>query len=587
MSPLLAQAVSSVFLVNPFKAALAVLVALAGGALTSRLVKDIKFCGLPSTPWHAKMIGGTALGLLAVLLVPTFYAGFPLQVALTIAPFLLYWPKRNDAVPEKMRFVIGGAGIKAFLESRRKAQAAGGSRVLFRDSSKKDRPLPPKNEPGFAAHQAAETLVGNAIDRGATRLEIVVKADGATAATTVDGLRSKLDTPAPEATLAAIDLLKEFCGLDPKERRKRQTGACTAAVGDATVSLALMSAGSGSAVQARIDFDVAKRMGKPLEDLGLLPQQMKLLEPILAAENRGGVVLVAAAPGNGLTTTCLALLSKHDAFTNAVKAVERQLVHRVEGVDHQVWQAGGEIDYHTLLQSIVRRSPDVVFVDDISEPGTGKVIAAPTSSDVRFYAAIPVDGVGAAITEWFRAVGDVRQAATPLKAVVAERLVRKLCLACRVGYQPSPEQAKRLAIPAGKAVELFRAGGKVQVKSKVQDCPMCRGTGFSGQIGVFEVVPLDEEARGHLAKGDLKSAYNAARLKFRAPGLQESALVRVREGVTSLEEVARVFAPPAAKPAAGAPAAGAKPAAAPTAKPAAAPSAKPAAAPTPKPKPKA
>ena len=85
-----------------------------------------------------------------------------------------------------------------------------------------------------------------------------------------------------------------------------------------------------------------------------------------------------------------------------------------------------------------------------------------------------------------------------------------------------------------------------------------------------------DEARSHLAKGDLKSAYNAARLKFRAPGMQDAALLRVREGVTSLEEVARVFAPPAAKPAAGA-----KPAAT-AAKPAAA-----GAKPTQPPKPKA
>jgi type II secretory ATPase GspE/PulE/Tfp pilus assembly ATPase PilB-like protein len=244
-------------------------------------------------------------------------------------------------------------------------------------------------------------------------------------------------------------------------------------------------------------------------------------------------------------------------------------------VDHVLWQPG-TVDYHTQLQSIVRRNPDVVFVDDVTEPGTGKVIASPNSSDVRFYVALPVDGVGPAVTEWFRAVGDVQMAAAPLRAVVAQRLVRKLCLACRVGYQPSPEQAKRLGVPAGKTVELFRAGGKVQVKGKVQDCPMCRGTGFSGQVAVVEVVPLDEEARAHLAKGDLKSAYNAARLKFRAPGMQDVALLRVREGITSLEEVARVFAPPAAKPAAGA-----KPAAT-AAKPAAA-----GAKPTQPPKPKA
>jgi general secretion pathway protein E len=234
-------------------------------------------------------------------------------------------------------------------------------------------------------------------------------------------------------------------------------------------------------------------------------------------------------------------------------------------VDHQLWNPSGGVEFHTQLQSIVRRGPDVVFVDDVTDPGTGKVIASPTSSDTRFYVALPVDGVGPAITEWFRAVGDVKMAAAPLRAVVAVRMIRKLCIACRVPFQPSPEQAKRLAIPAGKAVELFRAGGKVQIKSKVEDCPLCKGTGFSGQIGVFEVVILDAEAREHLAKGDLKSAYNASRLKFKAPGMQEAALMRVREGVTSLEEVVRVFTPPAAKPAA----AGAKPTAKPATPPAA------------------
>jgi type II secretory ATPase GspE/PulE/Tfp pilus assembly ATPase PilB-like protein len=559
MTPLLAQAVSNAFLVDPVKPVLALAVAAAGCALTSRLAKDIKFCGLPSGPWHMKMILGTMVGLLAVLLVPTFYAGFPLQLALTATPFLLYWPKRNDAVPEKLRFVIGGEGIKAYFAERRKGRAFAGARLTFKDSEKKERSVPAKGDAALPVHQAAEALVLAAIDRGASRLDLIVKKEGAQAVVTVDGARTKIDVPAPDVAVAAINLLKEFCGLDAKEQRKRQNGACTAVLPESSVVLAVTTSGGSTGVQMRIDFDVAKRMGKPLDQLGLLPAQMKLVEAMLAPEDRGGVVLVAAAPGQGLTSTALALLTRHDAFTNAVKALERTLVHRVEGVDHQLWTPGGGVDYRTQLQSIVRRSPDVVLVDDISEPGTGKVIAAPTSSDIRFYVCIAVDGVGAAVTEWFRAVGDVPMAATPLRAVVTQRLVRRLCMACRTPFQPSPEQAKRLGIAAGKPAELFRAGGKVQVKSKVQDCPMCRGTGFSGQIGVLEVLPIDQEARNHLAKGDLKSAYNAARLKHRAPGMQEAALLRVREGVTSLEEVARVFAPPAAKPATAgtAPAAGA------------------------------
>jgi len=549
---LLAQAVSATFLIDPAKPVLAFVTALAGGAIASRLTKDIRFCGLPSDGWHLLMIGGIAAGLLSVLATPIFWIGWPLQMALTATPFLIYWPRRNDAVPEKLRFVIGGDKVRAFFAGRRKTRAFAGSRLSFKDSGRKERPVPGKNDPLLVPHQAAEHLLMQAIDRKASRLDMLVKADGVTATATVDGVRVKLEAPVSEAAMKAVDLLKELSGLDVKERRKRQIGTCYGVTTEATSVLTVMVAGSSSAQQLRVDFDLAGRMGRPLKDLGFLPQQMKLLEAAIDPLERGGVVLVAAPAGQGLTTTCLSLLATHDAFTNAVKALERQQVHRVEGVDHQVWNPAGGVDYKTQLQSIVRRSPDVVFVDDLSDPGTGKVIAAPTSSDIRFYVAVPADGVGPAITEWFRAVGDVKMAAEPLRAVVAGKTIRTLCLACRVPFQPSPEQAKRLGMTAGKPAELFKAGGKVQIKSKVEDCPLCRGTGFSGQIGVFEVLPLDAAAREHLSKGDLKSAYNAARMAHKSPGMQEAALFRVREGATSLEEVVRVFAPapkPAAKPA--------------------------------------
>ncbi len=574
---LLAQAVSNTFLIDPVKPVLLTITALAGAALASRLVKDIHFCGLPRTLWQGLMMGGIAAGLIVGLLIPIFWIGWPVQIACTVAPVLLYWPRRNDQVPESKRFVVGGDKVRAFFKGRRKTRSFAGSRLSFKDSGKKERPVPGKKDPLLAQHQATENLLMQAIDRKASRLDMMIKPDGVTAVATVDGVRTKLEAPAADAALLVLDHLKDLCGLDVKDRRKRQTGSCWATTSEATSVLTVMAAGSSTAQQLRVDFDLAQRMGRKFPDLGFLPNQMKLVESACSTDDRGGVVLVAAAPGQGLTSTALALLARHDAFTNAVKALEKNPVAKVEGVDQQVWNPAGGVDYRTQLQSIVRRNPDVVFVDDLAEPGVGKVVAAPTVSDIRFYLALPVDGVGPAITEWFRAVGDVPAAAAPLRAVVAGKTIRKLCLACRVPFQPSPEQAKRLGVPAGKEVQLFRAGGKVQIKSKVEDCPMCRGTGYSGQVGVFEIVALDEESRAHLAKGDLKSAYNAARMKHRSPGMQDCALFRVREGVTSLEEVVRVFAPPAAKPAAGA----AKPATASTKPPAAA---KPG---TPPPKPKA
>ena len=550
----LAQNVSSEFLLDPIKPLFIFATTLLACALVSKLVADVRLCGLHSHKWHGIFIGGLAVGFFAGILIPTFWASWPAQIIFTAAPMCWYWKVRNAAVPDKMKFIIGGDKVRAYFKKRGTSKSLAGARLSFKDSNKKDRANPGKNDAILAAFQAADSLLGGALQRRASRVDLVVKTDGVTAAITVDGLRSKVDAATSEITMAMIDFLKDLCGLDVKERRKRQSGSCWVVDQETLIPLALSIAGSSTGQQMRIDFDRAKSMGRTLDQVGFLPAQDKAIKDLADPMSRGGVVLVSAPVGQGLTSTCLALITGHDPFTAAVKTLEKNLAHRLDGVDHQVWNpAQGSVDYVTQLQSIIRRGPDVIYADDLSEAGVGKLIAAPNNSEIRFYVALPVDGVAAAITEWFKAVGDVKLAATPLRMVVAQKLCRKLCSACRVPYQPSAEQAKKLGISASKPVEIFKSSGKVQTKNKIIDCPMCNGTGFLGQIIISEVLIVDDEARGFLAKGDLKSAYNSSRMKHKLPGLQESALLRVRDGTTSIEEVIRVLSP-AAKPAAPTPA---------------------------------
>jgi len=566
----LAQNVSSEFLLDPIKPLFIFATTLLACALVSKLVADVRLCGLSSYKWHGILIGGLAAGFFAGILIPTFWASWPAQIIFTAAPMCWYWKVRNAAVADKMKFIIGGDKVRAYFKKRGTSKSLAGARLSFKDSNKKDRANPGKNDAILAAFQAADSLLGGALQRRASRVDLVVKTDGVTAAITVDGLRSKVDTATSEITMAMIDFLKDLCGLDVKERRKRQSGSCWVVDQESLIPLALSIAGSSTGQQMRIDFDRAKSMGRTLDQVGFLPAQDKAIKDLADPMSRGGVVLVSAPVGQGLTSTCLALITGHDPFTAAVKTLEKNLAHRLDGVDHQIWNpAQGSVDYVTQLQSIIRRGPDVIYADDLSEAGVGKLIAAPNNSEIRFYVALPVDGVAAAITEWFKAVGDVKLAATPLRMVVAQKLCRKLCSACRVPYQPSAEQAKKLGISASKPVEIFKSSGKVQTKNKIIDCPMCNGTGFLGQIIISEVLIVDDEARGFLAKGDLKSAYNSSRMKHKLPGLQESALLRVRDGTTSIEEVIRVLSP-AVKPAAptsAQPAATSAPKPSPTSKP--------------------
>jgi general secretion pathway protein E len=144
-----------------------------------------------------------------------------------------------------------------------------------------------------------------------------------------------------------------------------------------------------------------------------------------------------------------------------------------------------------------------------------------------------------------------------LNAVVHQRLIRNLCPNCKSGFTPAPEQAKKLGIvPAkdGSMQQLFRPSGKVQVKNRIEDCPVCQGTSYFGQSGIYEVMSLDDEARRLLSENDFRTAYARAVREQKMIQLQESALLKVRSGDTSLEEVQRIFAPKQAATAAAKPA---------------------------------
>jgi type II secretory ATPase GspE/PulE/Tfp pilus assembly ATPase PilB-like protein len=161
---------------------------------------------------------------------------------------------------------------------------------------------------------------------------------------------------------------------------------------------------------------------------------------------------------------------------------------------------------------------------------------------------IRADSAATGIREWVRNVGDVPSAAKGLQAIISQRLVRVLCHQCRQAVHPA--DPKQLGLAEGAVI--YRASGEIEVKNRVEPCPSCKGTGYNGVTGIFELMTVTVDIQRLLASGDLKGAMAQAR-RNRMLLLQETGLRRVAEGITSLEEVQRVLAPP--KTSKGAPAA--------------------------------
>lgn len=521
---------------------------------TARFEVDARTFNLPVAAWNWAYFGAGLVSLAAVLLIPIFWIGWILAILILGGTMFGYMQYRNPRVPAGRQYKLGFDALTKAVEARKSKSAEKAASVLFTraDGTKEPVPQKEKEEAALTTYLALEQILVGPVTARASRVDVATAQQGVAVSMMVDGLRTRRDPLTPELGNAAVDLLKRMAGLDVNDRRRRQSGSCTMDGATGKVKLSVTTIGSSAGQTVRIDFDREGRLGKAIETVGLAPAQLEALRAFEDVKRRKGVILVSAPAGQGLSTLGFALIARHDAYTANIKTLEKELVYRVEGVDHKAFAPEpGVEDFGAMLTKMIRRDPDIVLVGDISEPGAAKAATLAGMNAPLLYVLVPADSMATAIATWMQAVGDPKAATACLSAVIHQRLMRTICPNCRSPFTPAPEQAKKLGIPAGKQVELFRPSGKVQVKNRVEDCPVCQGSGYFGQTGIFEVLSLDDEGRRLLGENDFRTAYARAVREQKMIQLQEAALLKVRDGATSLEEVQRIFAP---KQAAGAPA---------------------------------
>lgn len=454
---------------------------------------------------------------------------------------------KDERVPERHRVKFSLA--EAFAASRQKSAAkkrdAQTSELEIVDSNKTRLPPPEKETPEFELRVASERVVLRAKELRASQVDLIPAKDGSYVPSfLVDGVRQNGEAMAPAQAVPIIDFWKRVGGMDPQERRKRQSGSFKVRAGSDTTDVYATSSGTQGGLRLTMLFDPAKAVRRPIEDLGLMEPQLDAVKGLLAEE--GGVVLLAAGPDQGSTTTLYAITKMHDAYTSNVQTVEVERAESMlEGVRQNVIDPlNPDQDFAKTVRSILRRDPDVVSIATVPDAETAREAASGDLARTRVYVSLRTDSALSAIQLWVKSVGDPEKAAAHLKGVIAQRLVRRLCVNCRQPYQPSPDILKKLGLPADRVKQLYKKGGQVLIKNKPEVCPVCNGVGYIGQAGVFEVFPIGEAERALVRAGDL-NGLKAELRKRQLPTIQQSALRLAVEGVTSIEEVSRVTLPPA------------------------------------------
>ncbi len=510
--------------------------------VSSKLDKDARVVRMPRRQWNAVYMATAVAALAVMLFVPIFWIGWPLGIIALAAPLWVYVQMRNRAVPEKDRFTLTPQTLAAGFATRRRVKAASAA-VRFIDPQGKERVCPPKDDPGFARHMAAEDLIVPALEARATQVDLSVSQRGTTLTQTIDGIRYKRDGLPVESALVLVDYMKDVGKLNVEDRRRRQKADLKLLGPTGQVQVSLVTAGSSSGQQLQLIFNRTKRVHKPFDGLGLLPAQLEALRVFEQPHERHGIILFGAPPEQGLSTTGYSLVSRHDAYTCNIKTLEREILVRIDGIDQVQWDpTNPNIDYATNLQSILRRDPDIVLISELTEAETARIAAEPGLEGPLIYVPLRAASVGEQIRQWVKLAGDLKKATSALRAVINERLLRNVCPNCRQAYQPRPELLQKMNLSAQKVQQLYKASGKVQVKNKIETCPVCGGTGYFGQTGAFEVFIVTDEERRLLQSGDLKGSLAQAR-RNKMIYLQEAALSKVVAGETTVEEVIRATAP--------------------------------------------
>ncbi|HUN80219.1 MAG TPA: ATPase, T2SS/T4P/T4SS family, partial [Phycisphaerae bacterium] len=268
-----------------------------------------------------------------------------------------------------------------------------------------------------------------------------------------------------------------------------------------------------------------------------------------------GIVIVSGAKASGVTTSMYAMLKMHDAFLQNIHTLEIGKLMDVENVTQHIFDSlGGTVTFGKRLRSIIRTDPDIVMAGDTPDVETVQVAATAGKQGKRVYLGMTAKDVMTALGQYLQAVGDPALASVGLLAVTNQRLLRVLCTHCRKAYRPDPSLLKKGNLPQGEDRLFYRPPNpnevEVDKKGNALICSVCQGSGYLGRTGAFEILFVDDAVRKLIAANTPLANIKAEVRKKGMLFLQEVALHKVYDGVTSIAEVLRVTKADEAKAAA-------------------------------------
>jgi type II secretory ATPase GspE/PulE/Tfp pilus assembly ATPase PilB-like protein len=384
----------------------------------------------------------------------------------------------------------------------------------------------------MAITEIIDELVARAARERASDIHLVPEADRLRVRLRIDGLLQEEPSLPMSLHPEAIARLKIMAGLRTDEHQAAQDGrfrTTGAGIGTIDVRVAIAPTHHGENAVLRLlpekpdEFDLGA-LGVSATDRGLIER---------AAGKSHGLILATGPTGSGKTTTLYALTALRNSASTAVTTIEDPVEYAIGGVTQIPVNARSGLTFATGLRAVLRQDPDVIMVGEVRDAETAGLAAGAALTGHLVLTTLHTNDAVTALPRLLDLKVEPYLIATAVSLVIGQRLVRRICAECREPVEPSAAERERLAELAATGVPnaFFRGRG----------CDKCRGTGYRGRVGLYEVLALGDDLRDAiLRKAPASDLRLLAELEGLTPMLTDG-LTKVEGGVTTVEEILRTL----------------------------------------------
>jgi general secretion pathway protein E len=332
-----------------------------------------------------------------------------------------------------------------------------------------------------------------------------------------------------------ISRIKVMSGMDIAERRLPQDGRCSVRIGQREVDLRISTVPTsfGERCVMRLLDKSTGLLG--LNQLGLWKDDLKRFDSLLNRSH--GVIFVTGPTGSGKSTTLYACLNRINSAEKNIMTIEDPIEYQLEGISQMQVAGKKGMNFANSLRHVLRQDPDVIMVGEVRDIETARMAIQSSLTGHLVFSTLHTNDSAGAVTRLLDLGLEPYLVSSSLIAVMAQRLVRKICSDCKEEYEPAPQELRALGLGNGrtsldqeKPQKFFRGSG----------CDRCFQTGYRGRTGVYELMLVDEEIQDFIYRRETAGKIKRQALEVGMQTLRMDGARKVLSGTTSIAEVLRV-----------------------------------------------